>query len=224
MALERDQAALCKESEGPRESESASKRQKSGVDSQWVKDFPLLQVVDTVNGDRMFCSLCRKHSLRPKKVAAGRPTWVDLPCKTLVRQSLKKHCESDSHRAVMEMECVLASSGKDGGIAMALEKVVLAERKAFIGALKAMYFLNKREIAHTTNFMPLLDLGKSLGATYLNDMHIGGNASYTSERTMQELVRALGETVSIEIYQQLQMSPFFFLCVDETTDVSVTKQ
>ena len=100
----------------------------------------------------------------------------------------------------------------------------MAERKAFIGALKTTYFLNKREIAHTTNFMPLLDLGKSLGATYLNDMHIGGNASYTSERTMQELVRALGKTVSMEIYQQLQMSPLFTLCVDETADVSVTKQ
>ena len=46
----------------------------------------------------------------------------------------------------MEMECVLASSRKDGGIAMALEKVVSAERKAFIGALKTMNFLNKREI------------------------------------------------------------------------------
>ena len=120
MALEHDQAALCKESEGPTESESASKRRKSGVDSQWVKDFPWLQVVDTVNGNGMFCSLCRKHSRRPKKVAAGRATWVDLPC----RQSLKKHCESDSHRAAMEMECMLASSGKDGGIAMALEKGV----------------------------------------------------------------------------------------------------
>ena len=220
MALERDKAALCKESEGPRESESASKRRKSGADSQWAKDFPWLQVVDSANGDEMFCSLRRKHSRRPKRVAARRATWVDLQCKTLVRQSLKKHCESDSHRAAMEMECVLASSGKDGGIPMALEKVVSAERKALIGALKAMYLLNKREIAHTTNFMPLLDLGKSLGATYLNDMHIGGNASYTSERTMQ-LVRALGKNVSMEIYQQLQMSPFFSLCVDETTDVSV---
>ena len=31
---------------------------------------------------------------------------------------------------------------------MALEKVVLAERKASIGALKAMYFLNKRDCSH----------------------------------------------------------------------------
>ena len=107
---------------------------------------------------------------------------------------------------------------------MALEKVVSAERKTFIGALKAMYFLNKREIAHTTNFMPLLNLGISLGVTYLNDMHIGGNASCTPERTMQELERALDESVSMETYQQLQMSPFFSLCVDKTTDVSVTKQ
>ena len=58
MVLDRDQAALSKESEGPRESESASKRRNSGVDSQWVKDFPWLQVVDTVNGDGIFCSMC----------------------------------------------------------------------------------------------------------------------------------------------------------------------
>ena len=50
-----------------------------------------------------------------------------------------------------------------------------------------MYFLNKREIAHTTNFSPLCELGKSLGVKYLEDLQRGGNAHYTSERFKQEL-------------------------------------
>ena len=81
VALERDQAALCKESEGHREYESASKRRKSGVDSQWVKDFHGLQVVDTVNGDGMFCSLCRKYSSRPKKICSRERELHGLICR-----------------------------------------------------------------------------------------------------------------------------------------------
>ena len=53
---------------------------------------------------------------------------------------------------------------------MAFKRVVSAERKAMIGALKCMYFLTKREIPHTTNFTPLCELGKALGAQYLQDM------------------------------------------------------
>ena len=57
---------------------------------------------------------------------------------------------------------------------MAFKRVVSAERKAMIGALKCMYFLTKREIPHTTNFTPLCELGKALGAQYLQDMQCGG--------------------------------------------------
>ena len=33
-----------------------------------------------------------------------------------------------------------------------------------------MYFLNYRELSHTTNFGTLLEHGKSLGASYLSDI------------------------------------------------------
>ena len=48
---------------------------------------------------------------------------------------------------------------------MTLQMVTSAKRKAFIGSLKCMYFLNYREISHTTKFGPLLELEKSLGAS-----------------------------------------------------------
>ena len=87
-----------------------------------------------------------------------------------------------------------------------------------------MYFLNKREIPHTTNFVPLLDLAKSLGVDYLNDLYIAGNAAYRSERFIQEIVSALGEVIRRKIVTQIQESEFVVLMIDETTDVAVMKQ
>ena len=52
----------------------------------------------------------------------------------------------------------------------------------------------------------------------------GQNAKYTSERFMQEGIQALAEVVSRDIIKSLQASPFFALCVDETIDVTITKQ
>ena len=73
-----------------------------------------------------------------------------------------KHGQSKSHVTAVQMEADLCSSRVDGGIAMAFQRVVSAQRKVFLGALKCMHFLNKREIAHTTNSGPV---GKLLGAT-----------------------------------------------------------
>ena len=201
---------------------SRSKKRKSGIDSKWSEDFPWILPVE--NGEGMMCSLCRKHSRRHPKIPIGRAVWVDLPCKTLQRNSLVKHGQGEPHKLAVKMEADLATSKRDGGIAMALQQVVSARRKAFFGALKCMYFLVKGEIAHTTNFLPLLELAKSLGASYLSDIQVGGNATYTSERFMQELIQCLGESVSGPLLVQVCQSPFFAFCIDETTDVSVNKE
>ena len=99
-----------------------------------------------------------------------------MPCTTITRQSLVRHGKSECHVAATKMEVDLASAKKCGGTERAFDQVVSAEKKAFIGALKCMYWLNKREIAHTTNFSPLLELCKSLSVSYLEDMTRGQNA------------------------------------------------
>ena len=175
---------------------SRGKHRKTGIDPNWAAGFPWMVACD--DGAGMLCSLCRKHNRRPKNVLVGRAIWVDLPCKNLTRQSLVGHGRSACHTLAI--------------IEMTLDRVVSAERKAFIGALKCM--LAKREIAHTTNFVPILELGKSLGATYLKDISVGGNAQYTSERFVQEVIQALGETISSPILSSVRQSPFFSVCID----------
>ena len=156
----------------------------------------------------MFCKLCQKHSRRPKIVGVDCATmlWVDIACIRFTRQSLTNHEASESH--------------KGAGIVQALSNVESAGKKAMIGALTCLYWLCKHEIAHTTNFSSLLRLGKSLGALYLNDLEVGRNAHYTSERFIQEAAAILDSVVSGWIFEQLKASPFLM----RATNIAVVKE
>ena len=88
-------------------------------------------------------------------------------------------------------------------------------------AMKCLYWLAKQEITHTTNYVGLLELVQSLGATYLRYLNIGGNAHHTSERFLQEAMTLLGEVISKSIFDDFRTSPFFALICDETTDVGI---
>lgn len=176
----------------------------------------------------MLCKLCRKHSRRPQNVpvgkAVGKAVWVDVQCITITQASLRRHESSNSHTEAKRLEAQLCMANEVGGIQQAFGSVQSAERKAMIGALKCLYFLCKNEIPHTTNFVPLLDLAKSVGASYLSDINLGSNAHYTSERFMQEAVLSLGAVIRKGIFEDLRSSPFFSILCDETTDVAVKKE
>lgn len=46
----------------------------------------------------------------------------------------------------------------------------------------------KNEIAHTTKYVPLFELARSLGCTYFDNFCVGRNATYTSEQIIQEFI------------------------------------
>ena len=110
------------------------------------------------------------------------------------------------------MEATLVSSRKDGGIKKHLtEWCLLKEGPLLVVSNVCISYIRGRSRMYTTNFLPLIELCKSLGATYmyLEDMNIVGNAKYISERFMQESIQALAEIISQGIIQSLQASPFF---------------
>ena len=102
-----------------------------GLDPAWNDDFPWM--LPTEDGMGMVCSLCHKHSRRPKKSVVVRAVWTDVPCQSITRHTLVKHSRSESHIEAVKMEATLRSSRADGGIRMAFERAVSAERKARIG-------------------------------------------------------------------------------------------
>lgn len=118
----------------------------------------------------MECSLCIKHQRRPRKCVIGKAVLVVVPCTSFLRESLSCHGRSDAHKEaqVFERARVLASQS----IATEFEREETLNELAMEAAMKCIYWLCKREIAHTTNYVPL-DLCEDLSVDVLNSLFIG---------------------------------------------------
>ena len=170
----------------------------------------------------MYCKLCHKFNTRNRQNQSV--VWNKEPCVTIHKDMLSRYEGSVMHREALEQEHACKMVRARGGIKEALDKQVTLQRQALIAAMKCLYWLCKQEIAHTTNYEPLLSLVKNLGCTHLSALNVGGNAHYTSERIIQELVITLAQQIEDSQLHALRTSPFYGLMIDESTDVSITKQ
>ena len=138
---------------------------------------------------RLGCGVAKREPL-------GKAAWIKVPCKTITRQTLKDHADSNCHKEAMRVKSTCILSARHGGIPEAIDAILSLQRKAFISHLKCMHFLAKRKIAHTTKFTALIQLAKSLGSTYLGEYSMGGNIKYTSQPFLQEIVLCLAWNLS----------------------------
>lgn len=63
-----------------------------------------------------------------------------------------------------------------------------------------------------------------MGGTDLKALRKAGNAKYTSERIIQEMLDVLSNTVQEEILEEVHASSMISILCDESTDIAVTKQ
>ena len=169
----------------------------------------------------IMCLLCQRHSTKQRN---GVGTWTEKPCTLLRKDTLQRHKASSMHKEAEELESYRVASQHDGGIVSAFSSTISAQRKALVGAMKLLYWLAKEDISITTKFSSLLDLSIQMGNDYLKELHLGGNAHYTSEQSISELLQCLSTTIEEDIVSALKSSPYFALMTDETTDISVLKQ
>lgn len=168
----------------------------------------------------IYCRWCKAHSAAGR----GRAAWTSKPCISYREDKIKSHLHSYSHKLASEQQAQAEESARSGGLRQPFETSVTVERKAFIAALKVMHWLAKEEIAHTTKFESLISLAVSIGAKELNALSKGGNAKYTSERTMYEIIEVLSDTVEEEILKEISASPLISILCDESTDIAILKQ
>ena len=95
--------------------------------------------------------------------------------------------------------------------------ILTVDESAFCDAMRCMYYLNKNEIAHTTNFSGLKELCVMLGNDTLTQLKKSGNTNYESEQIM---VEAIGVTLEEEILCEVNDSPFYSIILDEATILS----
>ena len=127
----------------------------------------------------MFCTLCRAYNKQPY----FNDVWSKVPCTRLRLQSILTHERSVAHKDAVQLAAAAAAT----------ENVVAALNRpvSVVGmeqAFYCLYFLAKRRIPHTTHYEPLLDLIGLLGINIKSKISIAKNATYTSEKTIQEMI------------------------------------
>ncbi|KAL7383107.1 hypothetical protein ABVT39_004870 [Epinephelus coioides] len=109
-------------------------------------------------------------------------------------------------------------------ITEAFEPVINMEHEAIIGGFKCLYWLLKHEIAHHTNYGALLELAKLLGCDYFSKLQIDKRTNYRSHKIVDEMLEILASVVERPILEAIRLSTAIGLEVDESTDMSMTRQ
>ena len=188
----------------------------SGYQNSWESDYTWVYFVPE---EGMYCKLCKKFDTKNKQNQSR--VWNTEPCITIRKDVLSRHESSAMHKEALEQERACRAVKARGGIAEAMQEQLLLSRK---GAMKCLYWLCKQEIPHTTNYEPLLSLAKALGCSYLSTLNQGGNAHYTSERIIQEVVCILAGQIEQSQINAMSNSKYYGLMIDESTDVASLKQ
>ena len=149
----------------------------------------------------------------------GRDTWNLTPSIRMRVETVIDHEKSVSHKQALKKETVATLCGN---VMQRMAPPVCQDE--LIGAMSCLYFLCKNNIAHITNFEPLLDLTTHLGLHIKDGIRVGKNAHYTSPQSIQELLQAMSWVLETEVLDELRLSECYALMFDETTDISVTEQ
>ena len=132
----------------------------------------------------MFCELCQEFNKRP----FDRETWNVTPCTRLRLESIQDHEKCVAHIDSVKRK---AEANKQGDISVVIVPAV--SMNAMTKSFACLYFLCKQRIAHTTNYEPLLDFIAYLGDNLREKMYVGRNATYTSRKSIQEILREVGK-------------------------------
>ena len=150
----------------------------------------------------MFCKLFRKYNKSTKRMV-----FISNPCVLFRKDKLHEHQKSQGHADAVIAESHAIAAKCSGGIRAAIDNQVSLKHKAITGAMKCLYWLAKEETAHHAKFKSLINLGKSLGYSYLSEKEVAKNATYSSHRIIDELLDVLSTCVENDILCQIRDSP-----------------
>ncbi|XP_050960919.1 E3 SUMO-protein ligase KIAA1586 isoform X2 [Labeo rohita] len=173
---------------------------------------------DTQHG--MFCRLCRQHKPAPKKGATKR-AFVEIGALSYRKDYVERHITTEHHQESIRCQASLAS-----GVSVmdSFEPTVVVEHEAIIGGFKCLYWLVKNEKAHHTNYPKLLSLAELLGCDYFKKLKIDQRNNYRSHRIIDEMLEILSQEIEEPILMAIRSSQAISLEIDESTDVSVSRQ
>ena len=150
----------------------------------------------------VFCLYCSFHSPRSRKEVST--TFISQPYTGSRVDLLTKHSCTIVHEESTVASQARASRGRRIEDVIEESETLTVEGEAFCDAVVCMYFLVKREIAHTTNFGPLRDLCMRLGNDTMPQLEKAKNATFRSEQSMHEIVSAIGSVLECDLLSEVK--------------------
>ena len=130
----------------------------------------------------MYCLDCQQCK---KQNTFNRGVWTVKPCIRVRESSVKDHEKCNKHK---DSHLIIYTRKVCSNVAEALVNPKKINQDATVQTFHCLYYLCKQEIAHTTNFEPLLNLVKLLGIDIKKRICKGENAKYTTTTAIKEML------------------------------------
>ena len=197
------------QSESPAASSTKSNPKGYRFQMDWLKKWPWLKKIET----GMQCKLCMKH----KKQNALTTSSGSTNYRTT---TLERHMESADHfRSVqaetLQKDFVQASAAAD-------EKNRSGADEAVLAALRTVHFMATEDIP-IAKYTRLMEFQKLQKAGAIDQLSVGGNATYLSRSAGMEFQEAVAAEIHGRVIGNIRDASMFSVLIDETTDISVTK-
>ena len=131
---------------------------------RWESDFHWLEYDEDLQG--AFCKYCKKWAKSNPKTGG---TWITKPFSNWKKATakMKEHAESEGHILACQTKIAAASALRESSVLQQMHQLEeserLTNRLAIKSLLRCTHFLARNHIAHTTNFVDLVDLVVSCG-------------------------------------------------------------
>ncbi len=172
--------------------------------SKWFDSATRLWWLLYVEGDGMYCLICRKHGHKDD-------IWSGKACRKLVLDAIKDHSVSKKHLQWINTELL----SKGSKFQQDLDRKHAIEDDLIEKAFDALYWLLKEEVANM-KFAGLLQLMERVGN---EDMRLFNHRSHPS---VQEMIAAIGDAILEDLLSQVTHS--FGVLADEVCDITVMEQ
>ena len=89
-------------------------------------------------------------------------------------------------------------------------------------AMRTVYWIAKEDLP-MQKYTSLMNFQSLQEVPHLNQLSVGGNATYTSRIAGEDLQECVAESIQQEIRENIGKASMFSILIDETTDISISK-
>jgi hypothetical protein len=158
----------------------------------------------------MYCLLCKKHhNLNPN----NKDIFCKKPGLRYRKEAIQDHSKSKVHKAAELEENIQRVSPFQKEVDNRKEYA----SEVLFNAFTSLYWLAKEEVANN-KFNSLIKLLEIVGVTHMKHFN------HSSAGSIREMFLSIGDVITEDLVQEINMADCFGLMIDEVTDISLIEQ